>query len=132
MKFKTAYSFAPDTGLFIGLVKAWQSPMEAGVYLLPMDSTFEMPGEAEYGKLPRWNGKEWEMVEFMAPENLVDERVIRLERNRLLSESDWTQLADVNLSADEKTHWNKYRQDLRDITKQDEYPKNIKWPLMPR
>ena len=42
---------------------------------------------------------------------------IRIERNVLLSESDWTQLADVVMSAKQKKAWTKYRQDLRDLPK---------------
>ena len=52
--------------------------------------------------------------------------VIRQQRNRLLSESDWTQLAD---SPADKDKWAVYRQELRDITTQ-ENPFSIVWPVM--
>ena len=42
---------------------------------------------------------------------------LRLVRNRLLSESDWTVMADSPLSESKKTEWKTYRQTLRDITK---------------
>ena len=42
---------------------------------------------------------------------------LRIERNRLLSECDWTQGNDCQLSDSKKTEWKKYRQALRDITK---------------
>jgi len=51
---------------------------------------------------------------------------IRQQRNRLLSESDWTQLAD---SPADKNKWAVYRQELRDITTQ-ENPFSIVWPVM--
>lgn len=43
---------------------------------------------------------------------------LRQERNRRISESDWTQLNDVQLLFDEDTRekWKIYRQKLRDIT----------------
>ena len=41
---------------------------------------------------------------------------LRQKRNSLLSSSDWTVLTDSPLSASEKTAWETYRQDLRDIT----------------
>ena len=41
---------------------------------------------------------------------------LRQRRNALLSASDWTVLSDSPLSASEKTAWETYRQDLRDIT----------------
>jgi hypothetical protein len=51
---------------------------------------------------------------------------IRQQRNRLLSESDWTQLAD---SPADKDTWAVYRQELRDITTQED-PFSIVWPVM--
>jgi hypothetical protein len=38
----------------------------------------------------------------------------RLIRNNALVETDWTQLADVNLSTKDQESWNTYRQELRD------------------
>jgi len=53
---------------------------------------------------------------------------IRVQRNQLLSECDWTQLADV--STEIKSNWIEYRQSLRDITSQSN-PFNINWPVKP-
>lgn len=55
---------------------------------------------------------------------------IRIERQQLLLESDWTQLSDVNLTNEQKLQWQTYRQELRDITNQPD-PKNISWPTKP-
>tara|TARA_Y100000287_G_scaffold17819_1_gene12419 strand:+ start:296 stop:535 length:240 start_codon:yes stop_codon:yes gene_type:complete len=43
--------------------------------------------------------------------------MLRNLRNELLQESDWTQMPDSQLSEEKKTEWQKYRQELRDITK---------------
>lgn len=53
---------------------------------------------------------------------------VRAERNRLLSESDWTQVLDapVNRSA-----WATYRQALRDISEQAGFPWEVQWPAEP-
>ena len=40
---------------------------------------------------------------------------LRTERNRLLQQSDWTQLQDAHLSAEKKSAWADYRQALRDL-----------------
>ena len=53
---------------------------------------------------------------------------IRLIRNELLKESDWTQLSDVSQTI--KDLWTVYRQELRDITNQQN-PFNIEWPIKP-
>jgi hypothetical protein len=41
---------------------------------------------------------------------------LRQKRNALIASSDWTVLSDSPLSAELKTAWLEYRQDLRDIT----------------
>ncbi len=52
-------------------------------------------------------------------------------RNTLLAESDWTQLPDVPLTAEQRTEWATYRQALRDITEQPGFPDSINWPVKP-
>ena len=54
---------------------------------------------------------------------------VRAERNRLLSDCDWTQLADAPVDS---VIYAKYRQDLRDITKQDGFPVSVIWPESPK
>jgi len=53
--------------------------------------------------------------------------IIRAERNKLLVESDWTQLPDASADA---AAWATYRQALRDITTQAN-PFAIVWPESP-
>jgi hypothetical protein len=54
--------------------------------------------------------------------------VIRILRNELLLECDWTQLADI--PAETKELWQIYRQELRNITLQTN-PFLIVWPVKP-
>ena len=56
--------------------------------------------------------------------------IVRIERNKLLAESDWTQLPDAALSNTQTAAWAANRQALRDITEQFD-PFNIVWPLSP-
>lgn len=64
-------------------------------------------------------------------QQLTEEKkyTVRLQRNRLLTETDWTQSRDVTLDND--ADWTVYRQELRDITTQDGFPHNITWPTKP-
>lgn len=50
------------------------------------------------------------------------------KRNTLLSESDWTQLHDATV---DKAAWAIYRQSLRDIPQQADFPYNVIWPVTP-
>lgn len=56
---------------------------------------------------------------------------IRFLRNRLLMESDWTQLSDVPLTEEKKAEWTTYRQQLRDITSVIGFPMTIEFPQKP-
>lgn len=55
---------------------------------------------------------------------------VRVERNRLLSETDYTQLSDTPIISTSRTAFATYRQALRDVTSQLD-PYNIAWPTMP-
>lgn len=50
------------------------------------------------------------------------------KRNKLLQESDWTQVADAPVN---KTAWAAYRQELRDVPQQAGFPDAILWPNAP-
>lgn len=54
---------------------------------------------------------------------------VRAERNRLLTDSDWTQVKDAPV---DQAAWAAYRQALRDITQQAGFPWEITWPEMPQ
>ena len=57
----------------------------------------------------------------------------RTTRNKLLADSDWTQMNDSPLSNEDKTAWATYRQELRDMSDLDAWP-NIAdddWPVAP-
>ena len=53
---------------------------------------------------------------------------LRLERTRLLSETDWWDASDTPAMTDAQK---KYRQDLRDITKTATSLDDVKWPEKP-
>ena len=55
--------------------------------------------------------------------------VVRIERDRRITETDWTQYQDTSLAL--KVYWAPYRQALRDITTQPD-PFNIVWPEQPK
>ena len=57
----------------------------------------------------------------------------RTTRNKLLADSDWTQMNDSPLTNEEKTAWATYRQELRDISDLDAWPNldDADWPVKP-
>ena len=50
-------------------------------------------------------------------------------RNNLLSQTDWSQAADVPQAIKDK--FAPYRQALRDVPQQPGFPENIVWPVKP-
>ena len=60
------------------------------------------------------------------PTDVVAKQV-RQKRNGLLKQSDWSQLPDANV---DKTVWATYRQALRDLPSQKDFP-NIEMPTKP-
>lgn len=73
-------------------------------------------------------------VQTNATQSEIDQRIsdkwdeVREQRNILLQECDWTQLADISQAT--KDVWTTYRQQLRDITTQSN-PYSINWPVKP-
>jgi hypothetical protein len=54
---------------------------------------------------------------------------VRKKRNKLLSESDWTQARDVTLA--NNSDWTTYRESLRSIPQDYATPDEIVWPTQP-
>lgn len=57
-------------------------------------------------------------------------KVVRYERNRLLTLCDYTQLPDTPIASASRAEFATYRQLLRDVTSQVD-PDNIIWPTSP-
>jgi hypothetical protein len=67
--------------------------------------------------------------EFVVKENIEQIRIDALQkRYSLLLTSDWTQLPDAPA---DKEAWANYRQHLRDITEQPDFPIKIDWGTPP-
>lgn len=56
---------------------------------------------------------------------------IRSKRDRLISSTDWTQMTDTPLTAEQKSTFATYRQALRDLPQSTGDPDKIVWPEMP-
>ena len=52
---------------------------------------------------------------------------IRTRRDILIKESDWRAVSDRKLEPE----WKEYRQALRDISEQEGFPHDVKWPIDP-
>jgi hypothetical protein len=74
-------------------------------------------------------GVTWKQVsdKLKALQDAEPMRLLRVERDRLLAETDWWASSDLTITDAQK----KYRQDLRDITKSATSLDDVKWPTKP-
>lgn len=59
------------------------------------------------------------------------EEKIKQKIRDLLAASDWRLLPDIPMTVRQKQNWIEYRRLLREVTRQDGFPDNIKWPSPP-
>ena len=84
----------------------------------------------KYGKPDLVEITEQEALAIANPEPSPEQQAnnIRSQRNALLQQSDWTQVANAPVDTQA---WATYRQALRDITEQPGFPDNVQWPAIP-
>ena len=63
-----------------------------------------------------------------AEQDALDMQSLRSQRDELLAQSDWTQVADAPVDA---AAWATYRQALRDLPANTTDPRNPTWPTKP-
>lgn len=118
-KTKEVYSYHPRTGEYTGPVEVKEGE-EA-----PANSTEVKPNYPEGDEVLIFKDGKWIAVKadiFHLGETY------REKRNAQLSGSDWSQLEDSKV---DKKAWAEYRQALRDLPKQKEYPQKVEWPETP-
>lgn len=63
--------------------------------------------------------------------NKMQEKKVRMERNRTLYATDWVLLSDSPLTEEKKQEFLAYRQALRDVSNQQGFPWDVVWPERP-
>lgn len=90
----------------------------------------------QHSNVPALVGGNWVLTktvvalttEQIAEKTEAKAREVRTERDVLLVKTDWTQVADAPVAT---VAWATYRQALRDVTSQVDFPHNITWPVKP-
>jgi len=73
---------------------------------------------------------DYEVKEWVPNITIATEKAIE-KRNKLLTDSDWTQIPNGPLSPEAVQQWAVYRQELRDVPEQSGFPMRIIWPVSP-
>ena len=80
----------------------------------------------------------WTYLKGYAPKKTEEQKLnelattIRSKRNSLLAETDYLLMNDYPISAEDLARIKKYRQELRDLTKQENFPTNVVFPDFPK
>ena len=80
----------------------------------------------------------WTYLKGYAPKKSEEQKLnelattIRTKRNLLLTETDYLLMPDYPISKEYLEKVKEYRQQLRDITKQDEFPTKVTFPDFPK
>jgi len=77
-----------------------------------------------------WNGEEWELNE--GEQQLILAEKVRNQRNQLLIESDWVVAKAYETQTTIPEQWVTYRQALRDIPQQNNFPVDVVFPEKPQ
>lgn len=80
------------------------------------------------GDLPAVSAAQ-QLAEYKQRLDLEQASRIRQQRSELLKNSDWTQGKDISDTI--STPWAAYRQQLRDLPQQDNFPWTVVWPTQP-
>lgn len=76
--------------------------------------------------------QQWNVISFTEDEQARSDKALaaaaRETRNKLLTEVDWTQFSDSGVNS---ADWTAYRQALRDVPGQSNFPRTITWPSKP-
>jgi hypothetical protein len=128
---KQVYSYHPISFEFTGVDQADPDQMNIGCYLLPANTTEVKPPACSKKFVLRFDQDKWIRVPIEKSMMYITRAVkIRSVRNRMLFESDWTQALDVPEYINRK-EWRRYRQLLRDLPEQKEFPFKCKFPDVP-
>lgn len=82
----------------------------------------------ELAKREAYNGE----VTVVTVEDIpMNDDEVRAQRDKLLADTDWTQVLDAPIDSATREAYRTYRQALRDIPEQESFPETITWPELP-
>ena len=75
--------------------------------------------------------RRFQIKEIPAPTDEELATQIRAKRNSLLSQTDYLMMPDYPISDEYREKIKTYRQELRDITEQENFPRDVIFPTLP-
>lgn len=122
--------YCPEEFLHLQIVNQGEKLLESNAawdkYYIQNNIPVEIPLKPDNYYLFDYSTKQW-MPDLINATN----DILNYRQQKLIA-SDWTQLPNNPLTAEQQTAWAVYRQELRDITTQSGYPFNVIWPTPPQ
>lgn len=110
----------------IGQIFEGEYPPEAAVFCNSHGDCYIEEIEPQNGIL------RFQIVEVPAPTLDELESQVRAERNMKITETDYYMMSDYPSNPQNLEELKVYRQALRDVTKQEGFPRDVRWPDVPK
>lgn len=81
---------------------------------------------------PQDGVRRFQIVKVPEPTDEEIAEQVRLERDRRIAATDYLAMPDYPLSEEEKAAVMVYRQALRDVPSQEGFPRDVRWPDVPK
>ena len=102
-----------------------EGSIDSSNYYIENNLPVEIPPKPSQYSVFDFDTKQWVQSTNLAIADVLP------KRQRLLYQSDWTQIPNNPLTAEQQAAWATYRQELRDIPEQSGYPFNVVFPVAP-
>lgn len=114
-------------------------PVQEGVLFFPVEQDSQVnivtqywdgEGFTERGPKPEHHAFDYQIKQWV-PDVMAASKAVKQQRDRLLSGTDWQVAKAVETGKGVPRDWVTYRQALRDVTLQPDYPFTVLWPVQP-
>ena len=108
-------------------------PIDNGKFYLNLETkeTAAFPDRPDFKHTWNWVTKTWEDPRTEEQKYNQAANTVKEKRAKLLADSDWVVIRATDTVTPIPQDWQTYRQQLRDITQQPEFPYNVVWPVKP-
>jgi hypothetical protein len=109
------------------------NPIDNGKYYLDLSSMqpVAFPDRPDLKHTWNWSTKTWQDTRTEEQRYNQAAKAVKDKRTELLTDSDWVVIKALDQGTPIPQDWQTYRQTLRDITLQPEFPYNVVWPVKP-
>jgi hypothetical protein len=108
-------------------------PIDNEKYYLDPQSlqTIAFPEKTDKNYTWDWSTKTWQDLRTQEQKYTEADKLIKQQRKQALMNSDWVVIKALEQGVPIPEAWSIYRQQLRDITQQSNYPFTVTWPTPP-